>query len=54
MHHGLDWQMQENRIQLAEDKRLPKASCPAIAVSEGMDELEFIVEYAASDEQMVF
>ena len=54
MNNGLDREMQKYRIQFAKDKRLPKPSCPAISISEWVDEFKFVMKYATPNQQMIF
>ena len=53
MHHILNWQMLEDRMQSCQYQRLPQATCPAIAIREWMYELKLEVEDTRADEQMV-
>ena len=54
IYHILNWEMLKQGMQLAENQGLPQTPRAAIAVQEGMDKLEFIMEHAGADEQMVF
>ena len=51
--HVLDRKMLENRIQPAEDKRLPETADSSVSVGEGVDEFKLIMEDTTPDEQMV-
>ena len=49
---GLDWQPCKYRIPFREQQRVPEPSNAAIAVCKGMDQLQLIVEHAASDQHV--
>ncbi len=50
--HGFHGQVGKKWIPATENECLPQATHAAVAVSEGMDEFQLIVEYAACDERM--
>jgi len=50
--HLLDRQPSQQRIPAAEDQGLPEAAEAAIAIGEGMDELQLVVGHAAHDQRM--
>ena len=49
---GLDRQPCKHRIPFREQQCMPKAANATIAVCKGMDQFQFIVEHAASDQHM--
>ena len=49
---GLDWQPCKHRIPFGEQQCMPEPSNAAIAVCKGMDQLQLIVEHAASDQHV--
>ena len=49
---GLDWQPCKHGIPLGEQQRVPEPSNAAIAVCEGVDQLQLVVEHAASDQHV--
>ena len=53
MGHVFGREELEDGIPLAEDERLPEPAHASVAVGEGVDELELVVEDAAFDEQVV-
>ena len=50
--HGFHRQEGEERVPVAEDEGLPEAADAAIAIGEGVDEFEFVVEDTAGDERV--
>ena len=49
---GLDRQPCKYRIPFREQQRVPEPSNAAIAISKGMDQLQFIMKHAASDQHV--
>src|SRR5574344_2232868 len=47
-------QMFKYRVKPTQYQRLPKSSCTTIAITERMNKLKFIMEYARANEKMVF
>ncbi len=51
--HSFHGQMKKEWIPLSEDKRLPEPSRPAVSIGKRVNEFEFVVEDAASDQQVI-
>ena len=54
MHHGLHGEMQEHGVQFCKDEGLPEAPRPSVAIGEGVDELQLVMEHATPNQKVVF